>query len=213
MGMNTAVERPVESGPAKRRQILAGARKAFAELGYERTTVDQIAASAGVSKATVYNHFEDKKAVFVACFSEEADEMRASLRASLGDPASAAGDLQRALQETGEKLMAVALAPAVICLYRHTIAEVGRFPEVGETLFERGPRQIHEMIAAYLKRWADLGSLRIEDPAAAAVQFFLLCQGDLATRALLGVLERPAEASIRATVKRGVRTFLRAYGA
>ena len=40
-------------------QILSGARAVFAELGYERGSVDEAAARAGVSKATVYNHFHE----------------------------------------------------------------------------------------------------------------------------------------------------------
>ena len=52
-----------DTSSAKRRQILDGARQVFSELGYERASVDQIAARAGVSKATVYNHFQDKKAI------------------------------------------------------------------------------------------------------------------------------------------------------
>ena len=201
---------PTEAPSAKRRQIPSGARRAFAEHGYERTSGDLIAARAGVSKATVYNHFQDKKAVFIACFSEEADEMRAGLRASLGE---ASGDVEQALQQLGERLLAVILSPAVVCLYRHTIAEVGRFPEIGETLFERGPGLIYDSVAAYLRRWAEKGVLRIDDPASAAVQLVMLCQADLATRAHLGVIAAPDQEQVRETVRRGVRTFLLAYRA
>jgi AcrR family transcriptional regulator len=199
----------VEASAAKRRQILSGAREAFAELGYERASVDLVAARAGVSKATVYNHFGDKGALFVACFSEDADEMREGLRASLEEPVD---DVQVALQRLGEKLVATLVSRPIVTLYRHTIAEVARFPEIGETLFERGPAVVYEMISAYLQRWHDTGALRIDDARSAAVQFHLLCQGDLVTRAHLGVDERPSKEATRATVRRAVHTFLRAYG-
>ena len=45
---------------AKREQILEGAATAFLEQGYEKTSMDQIARIAGVSKNTIYNHFADK---------------------------------------------------------------------------------------------------------------------------------------------------------
>lgn len=198
----------VELSGSKRRQILAGARDAFAELGFERASVDLIAARAGVSKATVYNHFRDKGALFVACFSEESDAMREELRASLGDPA---GDIDVALQRLGEKLIAVLVSPPVLSLYRHTIAEVARFPEIGKTLFERGPEIIYEIVAVYLRRWHDKGALLIDDPRSAAVQFTMLCQADVVPRAHLGV-ERPSKEATREAVRRAVRTFLRAYG-
>ena len=192
----------------KRAQILAGARDAFSEMGYERTSVDLVAARAGVSKATVYNHFEDKKALFVACFSEEADAMRARLLALLEEPA---GELEEALQRIGELTVTFRLSPAVDCLFRHTIAEVVRFPEVGATLYERGPRVVQGALAAYLRRWDEKGVLRIDDARSAAIQFWVMCQGDLVLRSQLGVRCAPEE--VRETVARAVRTFVRAYGA
>ncbi len=194
---------------AKRRQILAGARKAFCELGYERASVELVAARAGVAKATVYSHFQDKKALFVASFSEHADEMREGLRAAFAEPA---GELGMALQQAGEKLLAVVLSPAIVALYRHATAEAVRFPEVGQAVFERGPAGVYDLVAAYLRRWHEQGALRVDDPRAAAVQFIGLCQADLAVRIHLG-LPRPAAGEVRDAVKRAVRTFLRAYAA
>ncbi|WP_242344299.1 TetR/AcrR family transcriptional regulator [Anaeromyxobacter terrae] len=201
--------RTAEFSPAKRRQILAGARATFGELGFERACVDVIASRAGVSKATVYNHFGDKKGLFVACFSEEVDALRDGVRASLAEPA---GDLEQALLETGEKVVALLLSPAVVALYRHAQAESVRFPEIGQTLFDHGPNSLQAQIASYLQRWHEKGALSIDDPRTAAVQFVSLCQSDLVLRARLGILERPADARIRETVRSAVRTFLRAFG-
>jgi TetR/AcrR family transcriptional repressor of mexJK operon len=196
---------------AKRRQILAGARDVFGELGFERASVDLIAARAGVSKATVYNHFEDKKGLFVACLLEEGDDMRAELqRACVG---GARGDAEDELQALGQKIMAVFLSPAVSRLFRHTIAEVGRFPEIGRMVFERGTVPLQDAIASVLVRFHERGPLRIDDARSAAIQFIALCQGDLMVRARLGVLEPPFDAQVRETVERGVRTFVRAYRA
>jgi AcrR family transcriptional regulator len=193
---------------ARRRQILAGARQAFTELGYERASVDAIAARAGVAKATVYNHFEDKASLFVACFSEQADALRAELAGALGEPA---GRVEDALQAAGEKLMTVLLSPAIVGLYRHTIAEAARFPEIGRMLFDRGPHAVHEHLGRWLRRWHERDALRVPDPRAAGVHFAMLCQGDLMLRAQLGILEAPAEREIRDTVRRGVAVFLRAH--
>jgi TetR/AcrR family transcriptional repressor of mexJK operon len=200
--------RRTELSPLKRRQILEGARRAFSELGYERASVDLIASRAGVAKATVYNHFEDKKALFVACFSEEADAVRDELRLSLGE---AGGDPEVALRRVGEKLVHILVSPAFVSLYRYTAAEAERFPEVGEALFARGPTVVYQAVTAWLKRWEALGVIRLDDARAAAVQFVMLCQGDLVVRAQLGVMHRPAAGEVRATVGRAVRTFLRAH--
>jgi AcrR family transcriptional regulator len=195
---------------AKRRQILAGARQVFGELGFERASVDLIAARAGVSKATVYNHHQDKKALFVACVLEETHEMSAGLRACVDAPP---GDVEQVLLLIGEKLMAVFLSPGVAGLYRHVIAEAARFPDMGQAMFEGGLSLIHEAIAAYLQRCAQRGELQVDDAHAAAVQFVALCQGDLVARSRLGVLRPPVDEQVRATVQRATRTFVRAYRA
>ncbi len=193
--------------PAKRAQILAGARQTFRELGYEHASVDAIAARAGVSKATVYNHFADKFALFAACFSEGADAMRDELRAVLAAPAD---DVEKALQSAGERIVGVLLSCEALALHRNALLQ--RFPEIGRMFWERGPRLTNELIAGYLADKAEHGALRVEDPYSAAVQFVMLCKGDLVTKAFLGVAE-PTPEEVRETVRRAVRTFLRAYGA
>ena len=192
----------------KRRKILSGAREVFAELGFERASVDLIAARAGASKATVYNHFADKKALFVSAVVEETEAMRASLTACVERPG---GNLEQSLQAMGEKIMMLWLAPTVSALYRQAIAEAARLPEIGRMVFERGTATIYQAVAAHLARWDASGMLRVDDPAAAAITFVALCHGDLVTRMRLGVLEYPVDRQIRETVDRAVRTFVRAH--
>ncbi|HEY6001493.1 MAG TPA: TetR/AcrR family transcriptional regulator [Anaeromyxobacter sp.] len=203
-----AVTAPTDTVAAKRRQILAGAREVFGEVGFERASVDVIATRAGASKATVYNHFQDKKALFVASIVEGCDEMRAGLRRCLEQPGE---DLEASLQRVGEEMMAVFLSPDVAGLFRQSIAEAARFPEIGRMVFERGPGQLHESIARYLARWRERGLLDIEDARSAAIQFVALCQGDLAVRSRFGALEYPIDAQVREWVKRAVETFVRAF--
>ena len=63
----------------KREAILDGAVKVFIEKGYDVSSMDEIADTAGVSKRTVYNHFESKEALFrtvVEDFVRQRDEMK-----------------------------------------------------------------------------------------------------------------------------------------
>lgn len=202
---------PQEASP-KRRQILAGAREVFRETGFERTSVDQIAARAGVSKATVYNHFHDKKALYVAYLSEEADTLRDSVRCMLlrSEPV---GEVAVALQGVGERLLGLFLDPTIVGFYRNTSAEIERFPELGPLLFDRGPAAMYAVITDYLRRWHEHGALRIPDLDTAAVQFVMLCHGDLVVRSQLGVLPDPPGPAIVATVRGAVTVFLAAYAA
>jgi AcrR family transcriptional regulator len=194
--------------PGKRDQVLSGARQVFGELGYERASVDLIAARAGVSKATIYSHFADKQALFVAAVVAECDDLRTGLAGCRERPA---GDVEVGLARLGERIMTIFLTPATRRLFRQATAEGERLPEIGRMVFERGTCAVLEAIAIQLERWSAAGDLRIADPREAAIDFFALCQGDLTVRARLGVLEYPVDERIRETVRRGVRTFVRAH--
>jgi AcrR family transcriptional regulator len=193
---------------AKRGQILAGARQVFSEFGLERASIDVIAARAGVSKPTIYNHFPGKDALFVACATEEAEEMRAGLSASM---TKQAGGVEQVLQCIGEKAMSIYLSPSVVKLYRHIIAEAPQFPDLGQTVFDRGFAVMRDAIAARLDRYRADGTLRIDDTRLAAVEFLSLCQGDLVARARLAILEVRYRKRMREVVRHAVRTFVRAY--
>jgi AcrR family transcriptional regulator len=59
-----------ERSEATRTKLLGVARKLFRARGYADTSLDDIAARAGVTKGAFYHHFEDKKAIFTAVFEE-----------------------------------------------------------------------------------------------------------------------------------------------
>src|SRR3546814_20477568 len=59
---------------AKRKAILEAAKGLFPRHGYERISMDAIAAEAGVSKLTVYSHFKDKSSLFAAAVKARSEE-------------------------------------------------------------------------------------------------------------------------------------------
>ncbi len=204
----SAASRALEQSTGKRRQILDGARQVFQELGLDHASVDVIAARSGVSKATIYNHFHDKNALFEACYAEASELFGAELEAGLFVESSP--DMEAALQRVGERLIEKLLSPAALSLQR-SAAEAFSASGMGKVYFDRGPRVIFEAVAAALARWAGAGLLRLDDPYAAAVQFVMLCHGDLGMRAYLRVEPAPTPEEARATVRRAVQTFLRAF--
>ena len=82
-----------------RSRILEAAGRCFSASGYAKTTVEEIAAGAGVSKALVYNHFEGKEDVLQAVLEQTLDEWHAmSGLDSLAEPGhvlEAIGRMQR----------------------------------------------------------------------------------------------------------------------
>jgi TetR/AcrR family transcriptional regulator, mexJK operon transcriptional repressor len=194
--------------PAKREQILEGARQAFTEFGFERASVDLVAARAGVSKATVYNHFRDKRALFCAAVLDVTATVRRRIDEVLAAPT---GDAELDLQRVGEQFLEAVVAPTSMALHRVMVGEAGRFPELGKALYEHVACTMKQSMAAYLRRLHDGGALRVEEPELASRQFLALCQVDIVIQCQLGVVAQPSLREIRAAVAGAVRTFLRAY--
>lgn len=195
---------------AKQQQILEGAQVLFLEVGYERACLDVVASRAGVSKATIYSHFQDKKALFVACASAQSASMREDVLKLLQ---ASSGDLERDLLQIGETAMRYVLSRPAIALRRVIVGEASRFPELGQALWEDGACSMRASFAEFLRRWADAGVLGIDDLSSAAGQFFALCRGELYFQVELGVVPEPSDEQIRQTVRGAVDVFLRAYRA
>ena len=193
--------------PAKREQILEGARAVFESLGYERASVDAIAARAGVSKATVYNHFRSKEALFLATLGAETRGLREKFLSLLETPT---GDLAGDLQTIGEHLVQLVTDASTVRRFRVIVAQAERFPELGRAYHACTIQAGQDRLARFLERVAEQGLLEIDDAAEAARDFRALCLADLPQRGLLAV-EIGGEEELRTRVRRAVRLFLRAH--
>jgi AcrR family transcriptional regulator len=65
-----------ESGSAKPNAIVLAGLQLFTQYGYRKTSIDDIAQAAQVAKRTVYLHFENKAAVFLAILEYLGDQVR-----------------------------------------------------------------------------------------------------------------------------------------
>lgn len=66
----------------RRDQLVDAAEACFLRLGLDKATVDEIAAEAGVSRATVYRHVRDRDELVLAVFAREADRLLARMAAA-----------------------------------------------------------------------------------------------------------------------------------
>lgn len=60
---------------ARRRAILDGARRCFAQFGYEGATVRRLEAETALSRGAIFHHFKDKESLFFAVADDDATEM------------------------------------------------------------------------------------------------------------------------------------------
>ena len=63
-----------ESRRISQTKIVAAARRLFVEVGYEATTVQQIAAAAGLGKGTVFHYITEKRDLVYMIFNEQTEE-------------------------------------------------------------------------------------------------------------------------------------------
>jgi AcrR family transcriptional regulator len=197
----------------KRWAIVEAATEAFLRSGYLGTSMDEIAAAAGVSKQTVYKHFADKERLF--------SEIVTSTVSEAGDPVHAevqhlqdSGDLDADLRDLARRQLALVLQPRILQLRRLVIAEAARFPELGRTFYEKGPGRTMAALATAFERLAARGLLTLDDPGLAAAQFnWLVMSAPLNQAMLLGDFRPPEPADLARWADDGVRMFLAAYGA
>ncbi|GAA3204026.1 TetR/AcrR family transcriptional regulator [Nonomuraea helvata] len=161
-----ADHRPRRS-PVKRRAILDAAIKVFTGQGYARTSVDAIAAVAGVGKQTVYSHFGDKEQLFLAAIQEARSAVGAT---PAGGPVPFSGDPREDLALLGERILDIALSPRVSAMHRLTIAEVAHHPELQRT-WRGSSVSADQDVVGYLRECDGDGRLRVPDPDKAARQF------------------------------------------
>ena len=203
---------PLTRSLRKRNAILHAAATVFLRQGYLGTSMDEIAALAGVSKQTVYKHFADKERLFVEIVTSIEDEILNPVYAeimSLQD----SGDLERDLRDLAGKLLARVLQPRLLQLRRLVIGEAVRFPELGRTFYERGPGRAIDGLSTTFARLAERGALRAEDPALAASHFNWLIMSAPINRAMfLGDDTPPVPAELDRYADGAVRVFLAAYG-
>lgn len=186
----------------------------FLRKGYAATTMDEIAASAGLTKPTLYNNYGDKRALFTQIVMEliaYADAFAADLRAEFA-VGFAAATLRPCLADLGRRLALAIVRPEVVALRRLLIGEAREFPALAAEYFDRAPGQVLNTLASGFAHLGRAGLLRVPDARQAAAQFAYLVAGAPLDRAVL-VGTTPPRNHVIACARDGVETFLARYGA
>ena len=196
-----------------RTAVVDAARTLFLRNGYTNTTVEDIAALAGLTKRTVYNNYADKDALFTQIVVDTiafAEEFARGLHAEF-PPAITAAELRTALDDLGQRLALGIIRAEVIALRRLLIGEGRAFPALAREYFERAPGQVIDALASRFRYLAEAGLLRVTDAHRAAAQFAYLVAGEPLDRAMLVGTVPPKEEVIMCA-REGVETFVARYG-
>lgn len=161
------------SRPRRRALILDAALAAFATDGFERASMDRIAARSGISKPVLYDHFDSKRDLYIAVLAQQVRALRGCVLPPASSP-----------DATIEERLRLSARAALIFAREH--------PDAWRLLFQE-PIGDEEITRAF-------GEMRVAatDAVAAVVAAngFKPPQGvdpDLATRAVAGMLMAAAE--------------------
>jgi TetR/AcrR family transcriptional repressor of mexJK operon len=191
----------------KRAAILAAAKRLFPLSGFEGTSMDAIAAEAGVSKLTVYSHFTDKETLFVAAIRARCTDQ---VPDALFDVDSS-GPVRGQLEAIAHAFLNLITSPEAISLHRLLTASSSASPKLAQLFWEAGPLRMRQSFEQFLRHEVEVGQLDIPDITRAATQFFALLKGELHARLLCGCTQSVSVQDLDEHVSATVDFFLRAY--
>lgn len=196
---------------AKRKSIVDAAAGVFCREGFAGANIDMVAAEAGVSRQTVYNHHGDKETLFGAVVREITDRINAEVFDTLATFPDKPNDLRQELTTFAQRMACNCMCNRDGRFMRRLLQSEGeRSPQLFAGWRENGPQKTNAALAARFARLALAGHLDVDDPDVAARQFLALVYADLQMTMMLG--DTPDPEQVRRSCEVAVDTFLRAYG-
>jgi AcrR family transcriptional regulator len=147
---------------ARRQQILAAAAKVFADKGFHRATIREVAQAAGIADGTIYNYFKNKDALLLGILDQLNEtpkrEGQFAQAANLGVEAWARQYIQQrfaVIGPEGRRVLQVILAEAL----------ANR--ELRQAYSEQIIQPTYALAEGFFRQWVAEGSVRPLDPALA----------------------------------------------
>ena len=147
----------------KTEAILQGAIEEFLANGYAATSMDKVAKTAGVSKATIYSHFGDKESLFNAVIQDLVKDKFQTVT-GLDSAQSLEQNPKIVLSQIANRVLTNAKSDRNFQnLIRIIIGESGRFPELAKAYVNNIVKPAIETLTKYFKTHPEL---KPEDPEA-----------------------------------------------
>lgn len=176
--------------------------------GFEGASVDDIARTAKVSKATLYTYFPDKRLLFMEVARTECQRQAEGAIATIDMD----GPVRDVLRDIALQMVLFLTSDFGQRIFRICVGESDRFPELGQEFYESGPMMVRTRIVDYLTDATKRGDLHIPDVPLAADQFAELCKADLFPRMVFNINRTFTPAEINRVVDGAVAMFMARYG-
>jgi AcrR family transcriptional regulator len=191
---------------AKRENIIKAAGNLFMQKGVDATSMDEIAASAEVSKQTLYSHFGSKEGLFAEAIRDKC--LLNNLSEGFFDQPLPPVTL---LTGFARQFLGMMMTEEVEQMQRTCIAQALQHPDVSQLFYDTGPNLLMKALQRYFERMNASGEMSVPDARAAAWQFLHLVRGDITFRQLLGVPQELNQQEMEDYLQNTVAMFLRAY--
>jgi len=198
---------PKRQNESTRDRVVEAAFALFCQNGFSGVSMLEIATRAQVSKRDLYALFRNKQAVLADCIKERARRLRSPL-----DEAGQAPENREALTATlvelGVSILKGVCQPEVLTIYRLTIAESSRAPEIARLLDRNGREANHKALTKLLTKAQTRNLIVAGKPADLAARYFAILWSDLLIRLLMRLREPPADDEIKERARAATETLL-----
>lgn len=192
---------------SRKDEILQAATRVFLASGFYAANIDEVAREAGVSKPTIYKHFESKEELFHDVVMAQSCRFTARVgNLHLQDMPAEEG-----LKQFGFVYLSELLKPTVISLYRIAVTEAARFPKIAEIFYREGCVPVRTLLAQFLAVQNEKGQMNIPNIDQAVEVFYGMLQRPLLFPVLLALSTPPTEARIREVTDEAVRVMMAGY--
>jgi AcrR family transcriptional regulator len=198
---------PKRQNESTRERVLEAAFTLFCEHGFSDVSMLEIATRAQVSKRDLYALFRNKQAVLADCIKERARRLRGPLDEADQAPKNREA-LAATLVEIGVSILKGVCQPEVLTVYRLTISESDRAPEIARLLDRNGREATRKALTKLLTKAQAKSFIVAGKPADLATRYFAILWDDLLIRLLMRLREPPTDDEIRERAHRAAETLL-----
>lgn len=191
----------------KRAKILQAAKSIFLKMGYHATNMNQIAKEAGVTKLTVYNHFQDKGNLFICAIEESCEESIRTKQIELTEDA----DFKQALVLMCQRALSIIYLPEALkldCLLFELAAEQS---PLTQQFFDASHTRMCHVWCDFFEQAIAFKFIRADEPLKQTELIISLMLGIRHQQVLLGLAPVPSATEINQMIEQAIEIFMLKY--
>ena len=189
----------------KRLDILNAAETLFFQQGFEHTSMDQVASVAGVSKRTVYNHFENKDVLFQAILVFMFEKVRKDNAVLF----NSVKPVNEQLTQIAEQEVALLTSKEFLKVAKVAFMQMLQQPDLAKSLANNSMGCMQDLVT-FLEQATLAQKLQVEDAEFAAKQFVYQLKSLIFYPLLYGFEQQDSKANTE-IIRQTVKMFLARY--